>query len=417
MRIIKKDIISNIKIFSIFFVLLAIPFAQLIRVYFNTWINISDIVLFLSVLLLVIVCRNKVFTPSFNKKSLALFLYLLFLTFISFFSNIDSNTSGGCIYNLYAVVFLYVLAIGGKDFDKNSFLKIVFYMSGILNLFSLYIFTSGFSDFSNRVHVFYATSGDVLADRVSLSILPIICILACLTYTCNSKKTIIIKCFFILISLTNLLIFQRRGRLATLILQILLFIYYHYKPQRKIKYISFIKIAIVLLSCIFIIFYLVTKTAFFEDLVNLWQSFLNALETLLFGGNDASAGVRFGIRKELSHEIRQFSFIEFLFGKGYMYKYLDFPLLQAFVDLGLIGGLIFCYFNVIYPFYTIFKQRPPLTGYNEFINYLLIMGIADLFYYGIPYGWNKYIYIILSMMTENRILENEKKFFIKYCKS
>ncbi len=99
-----------------------------------------------------------------------------------------------------------------------------------------------------------------------------------------------------------------------------------------------------------------------------------------------------------------------LMGRGVLHKYLDFPILQGFVDLGIFGGLAFVFITLLLPAYFIlFRWKYELLS-NErkffILNYILF--IPNLFFHGQPYDYPLWIPIILLFFFNNPISVSRK---------
>lgn len=76
-------------------------------------------------------------------------------------------------------------------------------------------------------------------------------------------------------------------------------------------------------------------------------------------------------------------------GHGYKALYVDFPILQAFFDLGLVGGLLFLAVAVLIPSISAFwliaiRNRPAPV---RFAGYVYIFFLPNLFLHGEPYDF------------------------------
>ena len=113
---------------------------------------------------------------------------------------------------------------------------------------------------------------------------------------------------------------------------------------------------------------------------------INGLKTYL--GNersDMSAGYRRSRIESIPNEYwNNSTLIQFVFGRGYNTDWLDIPYLQAFWDLGLIGGIWFLYIQGIAPLKHVFKR--PSNPAVEFAQYYTIFRLVQNFSNGTPYG-------------------------------
>lgn len=69
-----------------------------------------------------------------------------------------------------------------------------------------------------------------------------------------------------------------------------------------------------------------------------------------------STDMRIDNRDQALNMIAQFDILEYMLGKGFMTFWFDMPLLQSYLDMGVIGFLLFFSYTVILPFYAVFSK-------------------------------------------------------------
>lgn len=94
-----------------------------------------------------------------------------------------------------------------------------------------------------------------------------------------------------------------------------------------------------------------------------------------------------------------FSILEILFGKGYAYKDIDFPYLEAFSDFGILGGLFFGFVAFLIPIKYIFQKESDEA--IAFAQYYALIAIFQNIYSGLPFGHYKFIPIIFLTWIAN----------------
>lgn len=70
-----------------------------------------------------------------------------------------------------------------------------------------------------------------------------------------------------------------------------------------------------------------------------------------------STDIRIDNRDQALNMIAQFDILEYMLGKGFMTFWFDMPLLQSYLDMGVIGFLLFFSYTVILPFMLFFKNK------------------------------------------------------------
>ena len=128
---------------------------------------------------------------------------------------------------------------------------------------------------------------------------------------------------------------------------------------------------------------------------------------MLFGTKmdlTGSAKIRYDNRQETINIIRDFSFLNYIFGAGYMTKWIDNPLLQSYLDLGIYGFSMYFFYVVLKPLITIFKTR------NKYILFGCLLCFYNVFSSissGNPYSFLKWdpIIFLLFILNNKTILE------------
>lgn len=392
----KKEIRETGDIISVLILFLAIPVANLTRAITGIPIkNISEVLLLLALIGLLPSNLKKLI--YIQRKCFWLMFYLLVLCIASLIGKFYTGP-GGFIYNLYAAALLFVVANNDREFPEEKFLKAAFYISGIVSVIAVYVFTKGFTNFGFRINTIYTAAGEILADRLSLSELPAVCIIACLAYESRRKRDILLKGIFLFSSVLMLIIVNRRGKIIILAFVFALWFVYQMIDNRVIIRKSNIASAVAMLILAVIAVYCLLHQAWFVRSVNyLLDSVQRAVLSAFGAGTDASGTTRYELRQGVLAELENFTLMELLLGKGYMYQYLDFPLLQAFIDTGMLGGCYFLWIQWGVPLkYILQKQRTP---FQKFANYFLLMGMINILFNGLPYGWDKYVYIIVAYIA------------------
>ena len=64
---------------------------------------------------------------------------------------------------------------------------------------------------------------------------------------------------------------------------------------------------------------------------------------------NSGAGRRENANLMWNEYVNSFSCLEYLFGKGYAYRQIDLPYFEAFVDLGMFGGIFYLILQLILP--------------------------------------------------------------------
>ena len=261
------------------------------------------------------------------------------------------------------------------------------------------VFTKGFTDFSFRLVTITQEGVGIIVDRLTIINGTFYFLLAALAYETNKKheelfKIIACVCSFLCIVITN-----RRGKIVELFVCVLFLciqflLYGHKRPSVR----KMMKIVAGILALGMVLCFVLQNEWMRYQIGRVFGSIRRAIFTLLGSESvqvDASAISRVQVRKGIIGEYDQYSIFQILFGRGYMYKYLDFPILQAFIDLGLVGGCVYAFVQILLPLRYLFRK--PRNSTEKFFQMCLIFGLIDLFFNGIPYGWDKFLVLILAI--------------------
>ncbi|MBD5505611.1 MAG: hypothetical protein HDR09_18195 [Lachnospiraceae bacterium] len=222
--------------------------------------------------------------------------------------------------------------------------------------------------------------------------------IACCLYFIKTSNRIKVKFSILGIFLSLLLIFIL-GKRTPLILAIILIILYIYRfnpPSRYIKK-STLYFFIGIILGIFILFQIPVVHEMFFDIMK--RTISGVLDLLNGTSNSGMAAVeRYYLRNWAFNYIdNRFYMFNYVLGAGYMTKWLDAPLLQAFLDLGIIGFLFYLYLVIIKPLKIIFSplDRNPIIFWGTS---LCLYNILSAMNSGHPYSHLKWIPIIILFL-------------------
>lgn len=340
------------------------------------------------------------------KDLLCIFLLIWSITSSYVYGRTDASIS--VVYSFFSLAMAIAFSTNSEWCCKEDFVKILFYVSGILSVLCAYYLTDGLTNFGQKINsVYYANTNTIIVNRVTISALPATCLYACMAYKSKYKIDSIFKWVFVIFSLIAVVGVNKRGRVIAIVVSyIVLLIYKSHEFSRlerrmfirRLMYVVFVIVAVIAIAHIPWVANSLGETI---------NSVHKAIATLLgdtSNGVDSSATVRYSIRSRIFSEYSSYSFLEILFGKGYMYGYLDFPLLQAVIDGGWIFGLLFMIIHLLIPLKNLFGF--PQSDYELFVKLFSVNGILNLFYCGVPYGQGVYIYPLLVLFL-TRIEKND----------
>lgn len=381
------------KRWGIILAMYAIPLASVINEFLRGKFHITNLIFFVIPFLLLDFknLRKKDFMLS--KDLIFIMLFQVYVTALAVFKGEGLFTqASGIIYTLFSIVIILCLSTSRTLEEPEQFVRTLWIVMGVFNLLLFVIITDYLTKFSSLSFVWTKYG----ADRLTLSNIVFGFILVSLVYKPRTVKEILfgICCWGAVV--INMLACGKRGSLIAIGGVLLAYFLYHFKSTwiRKKTLYRIICSFLVLALCIYILMKIMPDAfnVAMEYVYSIWRGVKN----LLHIGNevDVSTSIRNEIREEIFFLLRSdTSFMQWIFGRGYHFKYLDFPILQSFVDLGIIGGLAYCYIQLIIPISYIFKRN--VNCAFRIIQYYTIFLLFNIFYAGIPYGYGKFISIIL----------------------
>lgn len=368
---------------GLLFVFLSTQIANVYRLYMGKPSEIASYILLIGLVLMM----NKDNKISVNKKQCFLLVYQFYALFLAVWAKTPlMQGTTGSIYILFVIVLILVSATI-KQIDGDRFVFLMWLITGILNtLISAYFVREGIEQFNS-----YFIGDVVLADRSVLATAGYFHILAMITYKAKNKFFHLLKVPLLAAALYNIIITMRRGMFVTLAIILLLHLYLTAKVNINAK-VLFRGILIVIV--LYILYLKVPYIHLQAD--KMLDSASNAINTLLgkkVGSEDVAAAMRVQNRNLALDDMKKFSVINWLFGKGYNAKWIDFPFLQCFYDMGILGGLFYIATQLL-PFSFFAEHKSNMQNHEKLLFYLFIISFVNNFYSGIPYGMTKFMYIV-----------------------
>lgn len=363
-----------------------IPIASVINEFLKG-IKITNLLLLVSLILLFDFGGMK--KVKINKAAMFLFVFQTYIVFIAIIEGQSLfEESRGLIYTFFMIVVIVVVSFKGKTKYPEHFVSVGWWILGLFNaLLFLYLTNWGTSlRFQGATRLTYG------ADRLTLSKLAFSFLIFELLRGKYTKRNVV-DFLFTAFTLYNVLFCNRRSSIIFFLVVCLLhFTYYREKSNRiNLKtYMNAIRYIIVIGVLILLIVKLVPNAS--ETATYYWDSIIRAINTLRgYTSADESAMIRNNLRQQAYIELKGASFGEMLFGRGYMYRYLDFPFLQAFVDMG-IFGIAYVLIQAIIPIKYWINRYTNVA--ERLFQYYSIFLFFENFTAGVPYGYGKFVSLI-----------------------
>lgn len=383
---------------------LCIQIVQVIRLYTERNDNYVTIFMILS-LLMIFNFHGKL---HINKQTFFLMAYQIIVIIMAVFAG-ASMLGGPRSYSYTVFTLGAIIAMStNKRIDGEFFIKTLWVVSGTAVLIAMYYFMT------NDVWQFNSvtTTGDeLIVDRANMGVLPVVSLITIFVYRPKIWPVKIFNVLFAICSFYVLTIVNRRGLFISIILILVLHLFLNGAKNRITINPKKMLIGVLIVVGCMIAYYRLPSVQ--EQLDRVIESVERALRT--FTGQatgseaDMSSEIRYNLRSRILDEMRNFTFVDWLIGKGYNAGWIDFPFLQCFYDMGIPLGVFYILLQTIIPFRFIILKRENAANYEKLLFYLFLMNYINNFYSGTPYGIPKFMYVIPFYMDWMAVKRNELK--------
>ena len=401
--------IKNRQAWGIAFVIFGVLLGNTLYEFVGKSIDLVNLFMLLGILLIIDYNRLLHFSfPRLTRRTLLLYLLQLYILFIFIFYRhafAAGNFTSDIAYILFAMALITAMASIPHRLKWTKAINVTFVLSTVIVFMITYVlFTSG-DLFNGR---FKFSSG---ADPLQMGMGLTSCFAIFLLYECKNLFGKILR----MIDIAFLIIaeFAFSCRTAIFICIIMLLLYYiqlfriNLKAKKPLSKVIF-KLLLAILT-FFITFFIVYN--FVPGIKNVIDSMSNYMLRgvfTLYGntslGADESALTRvYTQRVALDTIWNETNPLKVLFGHGYMTMYVDVPVLQAMLDFGLIGWLLYVYIVILNPIMAILsKSKIKLASKDK--NYCLqylaftllaVTAIGKQLSSALPYGHDVYLGAIL----------------------
>lgn len=222
-------------------------------------------------------------------------------------------------------------------------------------------------------------------------------IVCCLYYLKGSKRETILSVIGIILALILIVILGKRTPLLISFIAIFYYLFRFHPISRKVskKTIIFSGLVILIIISLFqipglgIAFKLVIERS------------VNGIIDMIHGTSSTGAAAveRYRLRDWAFDYINNdFTPINYIFGAGYMTKWLDAPLIQAYLDMGIIGIVVYFYYVIVKPIrLTVSKwSKYRIVYWGCALNFYNIFSALNS---GVPYTHLRWIPLIALLLT------------------
>lgn len=326
------------------------------------------------------------------------------------------------IYLLYlGVTLIYTLELSLLKYENDLKIRNVIFYMWLLSLFCVlggyFCFATGIVSVLTGAFGFSDT-GDTIYDGLTMGSVGITQ-LACSLYfisTCKESKRIRTM-MFICVIIDFFIVLLAFKRTPLLIALIILGLY-----MRKLGYLSLnprsitIFIAIIVGITVIIISSADLREGFSIIAEETWTGITNLITSNHTGhGLTNSTDMRIENRHQAFALIGNFDLLSFFIGAGFMTFWFDMPLIQAYLDMGVIGFILYAFYIVYLPLHVLFTSK---QNNNELflLAMLALYGSVACLTSGHPYAHNQWMPICLLcfvLSSRNTLISSNNEVVLK----
>ena len=338
-------------------------------------------------------------------------ILFIILAFIYYFLS-DFDEPVYLIYIGVSLIFSMGISLSKYevDFSFDKTILFIWLFSLVTVLGGLYCFASGtLTIFSGMFD--FNEEGDAIYDGLTMGS---VCITQMISSFCfmsekeiSSTKRI---CLFLLIIIDFVVTIMAFKRTPLLIATLVIFYY-----LRRLGYLSMTpkKVFGILMVILIAVIYVLNNNEVKEAVESIVEYTYEGISNLITGNHTGhgltnSTDMRIDNRDQALNMIAQFDILEYMLGKGFMTFWFDMPLLQSYLDMGVIGFLLFFSYTVILPFYAVFSKNKK-NDLVLFCGMLAVPSAICSLTSGHPYFHSIWMHISLLCFVLNANYENNSK--------
>lgn len=407
---IKNNQIKNIFLpIGILLSIIGVSLGGIIKVLFNTNFSwISTLISALSILLMIDL--KRVMSIRYQRPTAdvwAIFCYSFVTLLLALVNNRYDSGPYSVINQLVYFIQIILLWDRKKDINTDTFQKVSLWIMLIFEILSFWLIMKNRALTGGLAfnYLLANTETTVGVSRVTFAAVGFTGFIAGLSYKANVQYDRIAKYLCMGIGIAVLGIAARRSVFIAVGLAVILHI-----RNNGAKGTSFNKkrmgtLIIGSAILLFVLYHMYSTNAAVQEMTNrAINSLVRGMQTYL-GINKADLAA--GMRRENIDTIpweyfNNSTLCQFLFGRGYMAKWLDIPFMQAFWDLGLVGGIFYLWIMGAVPIMHILRKSE--EGAVMFAQYNLGMSFVECFANGAPYG--RFFALVLLLVFEAKEKDN-----------
>ena len=363
--------------------------------YFNYMLPVlqwSPVFMFLSVVLIThysSLVQGRIST--FSQVFVLVSTYQILMIFYGLLSG--EMTAQLLSFHLFAIALIISLSskeLTGKELEHSIYWTYIF--SGICTLLGAYYLWNGLI-IGEEAWRLRNENEDYALEIFTASIAAIVNLTCVLYYPKSREKLFSLLRYPMSIVCLYVIIFGGKRTPILVTLAIILFFI------AKQKQINKAKLYLASLAAMLVLVFLYIGNDIFQENVNdsvynIYFGIQNIFGNINTADQTGSASIRVDSRNwAYSYIADNFSVFNFIFGAGYMTRWLDNPILQAYLDMGILGLFGYILIVLAYPIRVAFKNE--LSNTTMFALSLCTYGALSSISSGTPYMYLKYTPIII----------------------
>ena len=308
---------------------------------------LTPAVMLLTLLMLIDWSRlRRLLFVRLNIKKRGVVVYLGTVTVLSFFSGYDlTQPAYGFAYQLIYLLTILALWNHTEVIEGESFLRMFFYLSGMLCILAMILILKNARQTGD---LFFQglgreADGNVIITRASTGSIALLLFASVLSYRPRNNWEKLVRLVFLLVSFFVLFVSRRRSTYVFFLLMLVYWLAQKGIGTYRIKRGTAIRVIASFMFLAAVFLFLMSYSGTREVMERGIHSLVKGVSTYIGKTEDDAAAL---YRYERLVRIPKMIIVEsslwqLLFGYGYMQEWLDIPVLQAFYDIGLIGGIVY----------------------------------------------------------------------------
>lgn len=335
--------------------LVSIPLGMIVKVIWGNMI-FGNLLMALGLLMMFPYHRMRDGIRLNLQSGVMIFVILSFVYYI--FSDFDEP-----VYLLYLGVTLFFsvglsLSKYGNDFSLDNTIRYIWLFSLVSVLGGLYCFVSGKLSFLSGL-LDFNEEGDTIYDGLTMGSVCIMQIICSFYFISKDDNSLLERyLMFLLIILDFVMTLMAFKRTPLLIALVIIFYY-----LRRLGYLALTprKVICFILVFLAIMVYVISNSELSEAVATISENTFEGISSLVTGDHTGhsltnSTDARIENRDAAFGMIAHFDVLEYMIGRGFMTFWFDMPLVQSYLDMGVIGLVLFAFYTVYLPLYSVFSK-------------------------------------------------------------